>query len=144
MADTERFLEVHRHIGIGYLPLVFSAGWQAAILNWEPPIDLANLSEIERHAQTDKVFVLWRGQAALFVKVNDEIYLVDMQPGVVYNVTPGTWHNLVASGDVSLLIVENCDTHLHDTQIRPLDNLEQAQSLAQLPEWARRGDRVDR
>jgi mannose-6-phosphate isomerase-like protein (cupin superfamily) len=137
MADTERFLEVHRHNGVGYLPLVFSAGWQAAILNWEPPIDLANLDEMERHALTDEVFMLWRGQAALFVKANKEIYLVDMQPGEIYNVTSGTWHNLVASRDVSLLIVENRDTHLNDTQIRPLDKIEKAQILTQLPEWAR-------
>jgi mannose-6-phosphate isomerase-like protein (cupin superfamily) len=137
MADTEKFLKVHRHNGVGYLPLVFSAGWQAAILNWEPPIDLANLDEIERHALTDEVFMLWRGQAALFVKADKEIYLVDMQPGEVYNVTSGTWHNLVASRDVSLLIVENRNTHLNDTQIRPLDKIEKAQILTQLPEWAR-------
>jgi hypothetical protein len=143
MADTERFLEVHRHNGVGYLPLVFSAGWQAAILNWEPPIDLVNLDEIERHALTDEVFMLWRGRAALFVKADKEIYLVDMQPGEVYNVTSGTWHNLVASRDVSLLIVENRNTHLNDTQIRPLDKIEKAQILTQLPEWARLEEEVE-
>jgi mannose-6-phosphate isomerase-like protein (cupin superfamily) len=143
MADTDRFLEVHRHNGVGYLPLVFSAGWQAAILNWEPPIDLANLGETERHALTDEVFMLWRGQAALFVKTDQEIYLVNMQPGEIYKVTSGTWHNLIASKDVSLLIVENRDTHLNDTEIRTLDEIEKAQILAQLPEWARHPEEVE-
>ena len=136
MLENERFLEVDRHGGPGYLPLVFSAGWQVAILNWEPPIDLANLGEIERHVETDEVFVLWRGRAAIFVKADDEILMEDMQPGVVYTVKRGSWHNLVASADVSLLIVENRDTHLDDTQLRQLDNSERVQILAQLPAWA--------
>jgi mannose-6-phosphate isomerase-like protein (cupin superfamily) len=137
MTDTEKYLQIQRHTGIGYVPLVFSAGWQAAILNWEAPIDLANLTEIECHAQTDEVFVLWRGQAALFVKIEEDIYLTDMEPGVIYTVTCGTWHSLVVSKDASLVIVENRDTHLKDTQIRLIDQLERAQILKQLPEWTR-------
>jgi hypothetical protein len=39
---------------------------------------------------------------------------------VVYNVPKGVWHNLVASRDVTFLIVENRDTHLSDTEIRPI------------------------
>lgn len=136
MPDGNKYLQVERHDGVGYLPLVFSDGWQAAILNWEPPIDLAYMGEIERHARTDEVFVLWRGRAALFVSTGQQIMLTDLEPGVVYNVTRGTWHNLVASKDVSLLIVENRDTHLNDTQIRPLDDSERVQILAQLPDWA--------
>jgi len=138
MADLDQFLQVQRHSAEGYAPLVFSAGWQAAILNWEPPIDLASLSEIERHAQTDEVFVLWRGRAALFVQTGANIALADLEPGAVYTVTRGTWHNLVASRDVSLVIVENRDTHVLDTQLRPLEPQELAQVRAQLPEWARR------
>jgi mannose-6-phosphate isomerase-like protein (cupin superfamily) len=135
MPEPGKYLEVHHHTGVGYLPLVFSGGWQTAILNWEPPIDRANLGEIERHTRTDEVFVLWRGQAALFVRAENQIELVDMQPGAVYNVTAGTWHSLVASRDVSLVIVENRDTHLCDTEIRCLDSQEIAQLVAQLPEW---------
>jgi mannose-6-phosphate isomerase-like protein (cupin superfamily) len=139
MLEPEKYLQVHRHTGEGYLPLVFSAGWQTAVLNWEPPIDRANLGEIERHVQTDEVFVLWRGRAALFVWAENEIELVDMQPGAVYNVTAGTWHSLVATRDVSLVIVENRDTHISDTEIRRLDAQEIAQLTAQLPEWTARG-----
>jgi mannose-6-phosphate isomerase-like protein (cupin superfamily) len=111
MTDEGKFLEVIPYTGDGYAPLLFSAGWQVAILNCEPLIDLASLSEIERHAQTVEVFGLWRGRAALFVKTDDGISLVDLQPGVIYNVTAGTWHNLIATRDVSLWIVENRDTH---------------------------------
>ncbi len=135
MPDSQKYLQIERHDGQGYLPLVFSAGWQAAILNWEPPIDLAQLGEIERHTRTDEVFVLWRGRAALFVRTGDQILVTDLQPGLVYNCTCGTWHNLLASRDVSILIVENRDTHLDDTEIRRLTDPERVQILAQLPAW---------
>ena len=139
MTETAPLLENYRWTQSGYQPLVFSAGsagWQVALLNWEPAIDLAHLGEIERHVQTDEVFGLWRGQAALFVKAGPQVQLVDMQPGTIYNVPAGVWHNLVATRDVTLWIVENRDTHLNDTELRPMDDLEIAQVRAQLPDWA--------
>ena len=64
-------LEVLSWADTGYRPLVFSDGWQVALLNWEPIFDLANVGEIERHNHTDEVFVLVRGRAALFVVTPD-------------------------------------------------------------------------
>ena len=72
MADARNLsLEVLSWAETGYRPLVFSADWQVALLNWEPIFDLANVGEIERHNQTDEVFVLVRGRAALFVVTPD-------------------------------------------------------------------------
>lgn len=115
-------LEVYRWEDQGYKPLVFSDGWQVALLNWEPLFDRENLNEIERHNETDEVFVLLRGWSVLFIRPEDEtLEAIDMQPGVIYNVPKSVWHNLVASRDVAFLIVENRDTHLIDTEIRPIN-----------------------
>ena len=135
MTNPKPYLEVHRWTDVGYQPLVFSDGWQAALLNWEPLFDPANLGEIERHNQTDEVFVLWRGRGAIFVDTDAGIELTDMEPGVIYNVPRGTWHNLVATKDASWIIVENRDTHLHDTEMRQMTGLEREQLDAQLPDW---------
>jgi len=62
-----------------------------------------------------------------------------MIPGTVYNVPRGIWHNLVATRDVALIIVENRDTHLHDTEIRPITAEELSALDSQLPAWARSG-----
>lgn len=132
---SEHYLKVHRWTDGGYQPLVFSDGWQAALLNWEPLFDPANVGEIERHNETDEVFVLWRGQGAIFVAAAAGIELTDMEPGVIYNVPRGTWHNLVATKDASWIIVENRDTHLRDTEIRQMTDTERSQVLAQLPNW---------
>ena len=131
-------LEVYEWSGVGFEPLVFTERWQAALLNWEPLFDRKNLDEIERHNHSDEVFVLLRGQAVLFTRPDGgRLHAVEMKQGRIYNVPAGVWHNLVATRDVSFLIVENRDTHLHDTEIRPITAQELADLDAELPAWAR-------
>lgn len=130
-------LEVYDWEGAGFEPLVFTDNWQAALLNWEPLFDRGNLDEIERHNHTDEVFVLLRGQAALFTRRDGEpLRALEMDSGKIYNVPAGVWHNIVATRDVRFLIVEDRDTHIHDTEIRPITADELAQLDAQLPSWA--------
>lgn len=129
-------LEIFRWDEVGYRPLVYSAGWQVALLNWEPPFDdLARLGEIERHNQSDEVFVLLKGRSVLFTLADDGLTTVDMAPGVVYNVTAGSWHNLIATRDATWLIVENRETDLHDVEFRQMTAEEKQNLLGQLPAW---------
>lgn len=115
-------IEIYRWEKEGYNPLILSDNWQVALLNWEPLFNRENLDEIERHNETDEVFVLLSGWSILFVRPEGEsLEAVDMEPGVLYNVPKGIWHNLVASRDAAFLIVENRDTHLNDTEIRPIE-----------------------
>lgn len=119
----------------GYQPLVFSHDWQVALLNWEPQFDLQSLGEIERHNNTDEVFVLLHGRGLLFVAGDGEVVVQDMVPGVIYNVRKGAWHNLLSTRDASWIIVENRDTHVHDCEFRQLSQREREQLFANLPEW---------
>ena len=121
------------------MPLVFSHDWQVALLNWEPIFDLDEADQVERHNQTDEVFVLVKGQAVLFtITVDGEMNVVEMRPNVVYNVLQGCWHNLISTRDATWIIVENRDTHLGDGEFRRLTEDEMASLHAQLPAWARR------
>ncbi len=130
-------LETYEWKGVGYEPLVFTESWQAALLNWEPLFTRHNLDEIERHNHSDEVFVLLRGQAVIFTRTDDgPLRAEEMKRGLIYNVPAGVWHNLVATRDVAFLIVENRDTHLQDTEIRPIKAEELAALDAQLPAWA--------
>lgn len=128
-------LESHTWHGIGYRPLVLTEQWQVAWLNWEPLFERANLGEIERHTETDEVFVLQRGRSGLFVVTPQGIELTEMEPGVIYNVKRGVWHNLIASREAAWLIVEARDTHLSDTEIRQMTALERDQLERQFPAW---------
>ena len=117
-------VEVYRWTEQGYQPLVFSDGWMVALLNWEPIMDLDKAAGVERHKDTDEVFILLKGQAALYVIIAEGLRVLDMEPGLIYNVRKGTWHNLIATRDVAFLIVENRDTHLHDNETRNLSPAE--------------------
>jgi hypothetical protein len=123
------------------MPLVFSHDWQVALLNWEPIFDLDNAGVIERHKQTDEVFVLVKGKAVLFtITTAGDFSVEEMLPGVVYNVLRGCWHNLISTHDATWIIVENRNTHLEDGEFRQLTDIELASLHPQLPEWARRKD----
>jgi len=130
-----RGLEVHEWSEDGYKPLVFSHDWQAAILNWESIFDLEKIGEVERHNQTDEVFVLTRGRGVLFSVDEQGMQIEEMKPGVIYNVCKGVWHNLTSTRDASWIIVENRDTHLHDCEFRKLSADEMTHLKAHLPVW---------
>ncbi len=118
-------LETYSHAGDGYLPLAFSADWQVAVLNWESGMENAlHLKTVERHVCTDEVFMLTRGRAALITLSASGFIVTEMQPGLIYNVKSGVWHNLLASRGASMIIVEKRDTHLHDVETRSLDEQE--------------------
>lgn len=49
---TGRGQEIQEWNETGYLPLVFSADWQVAVLNWESSFDLDKLGDVERYNLT--------------------------------------------------------------------------------------------
>ncbi len=133
-------LQVFAHDGPGYQPLVFSQDWMVALLNHEDIMDVGKAQDIERHLQTDEVFILLRGLAAFYLVVDDgPLQVIEMQPGVVYNVTRGTWHNLLATREAAFAIVEKRGTDVTDTHIRPLSEQERHSMLKQLPAWLSAG-----
>lgn len=140
--EIAQAIETVSHTDAGYLPLVFSAGWQVAVLNWEPGMDDPDLlTTVERHADTDEVFILTRGRALLISHTTQGFSLCNMQPGVIYNVKNGVWHNLLASRDASMIIVEKRDTHINDVETRTLGAQERDRILADLDKiWRGGGD----
>jgi len=79
---------------------------------------------MERHMETDEVFVLLCGRGELILGGNQaqitEIYPQAMEPAKIYNVKRSTWHNILLSRDASVLIVENRDTREDNSQYLPL------------------------
>lgn len=131
-------LEVFEYNKQGYMPLVYSNGWMVALLNYEPIMAVEKAVDIERHNQTDEVFILLAGEAALYlVKEDQPLDVVELKPGRIYNVLKGTWHNLLATPDATFAIVEDLDTDKFDTEIRPLALRERQAMLRQLPGWVK-------
>jgi ureidoglycolate hydrolase len=110
----ENLLEIHEFVGTGYQPVVDYDRWRVAILNFIDEIHPTQIKSMERHNETDEVFVLLKGSAILFVgegeKIIEDINYEVMVSGKIYNVRRSVWHSIVISREGSVLIVENQNT----------------------------------
>ena len=98
----------------GFFPVVFFEQWRVAVLNYCDIVEKNLLYRLERHTQTDEVFVLQRGQAWLIIAGSGALpqqpVTFPMEKNTVYNIAQNCWHHVIMTGDASILIVENADT----------------------------------
>ncbi len=114
MSLPEHLLEIRDYTGEGYQPLIDFGAWRVAILRAIDELLPENLEAMQRHDETDEVFVLLAGRCILFLGEGDEsvtaFHAVDMEPQKLYNVKRGVWHTHTLGEDATVLIVENVDT----------------------------------
>lgn len=110
----ETLLEIRAHDGPDYKPLVDYQSWRVALMNFTPDLTPGKIHRMQKHTETDEVFVLMTGRCILFIGEGEDsvthIHAVDMQPYELYNVKRGVWHSHTFSRDARVLIVENRDT----------------------------------
>ncbi len=118
-----QLLEVSTYSGDGYKPLIDFNCWRVALLRYCDDMEPAEMVHLERHMETDEVFVLLEGKAVLFLVGGDglgELNVEMMQPGLLYNVKQAAWHNAVLSHDATILLVENRDTCRDNSEYCPI------------------------
>lgn len=122
----QELLEVTAYEGPGYKALIYFENWRVALLNFDPEkFTREKVAYLERHNETDEVFVLLAGQCTLYIGdgKGEEAGCIEaavMEPNKLYNVKKGVWHNLSGSEDMVLLIVENADTSKGNTDYYPV------------------------
>ncbi len=113
-------LEILEYEGEGYKPLMHYGTWRVAILRWLTGLLPENQSYMERHMQTDEVFVLLNGQASLVLGGNsakvDSLCFERMEAGKLYNVRQDVWHTVMLSKDATILIIEENNTGEANTE----------------------------
>ncbi|MFC2176518.1 hypothetical protein ACFLR1_06085 [Bacteroidota bacterium] len=119
MDDFSEELEIQQFSEPGYKPLIYSQGdWMAALMNgtevsWKKP------SKLEIHPDTDELFVLTSGKANLIMggknKSPENIKVINMEKGVLYNVKAGAWHATPMSPDATFVIIEKTGTNITGT-----------------------------
>jgi hypothetical protein len=124
MGVPEKLLEVREYKKEGYSPVVDYGAWRVAILNYNDQLLPENLKAMQRHNETDEVFILLRGSCILFIGDGDQkvtaIFAENMQPFKLYNVKKSTWHTHTLTMDAMVLIVENRDTTFDNSPFCPL------------------------
>lgn len=128
MRIPERLLEIREHTKEGYSPVVDYGGWRVAVLNYSDQLLPHNLNAMQRHNETDEVFILLRGRCILFIGDGEEqvtdLFAVNLQPLRLYNVKKSTWHTHTLDEDAMVLIVENRDTTYDNSPFCPLSNMQ--------------------
>jgi ureidoglycolate hydrolase len=121
-SDLVNILEFNEE---GYKPLVDFGSWRVAFLRYIDELIPENIHRLERHVETDEVFVLLAGEAVLFFGEGEEeietFTSLEMEPGKLYNVRKNAWHCCVLSHDATILLVENRDTGKENTDYIPLE-----------------------
>ena len=126
-------LKVESFEGEGLKRVVESGAWFVGIKNWKPANDAAEFDFMERHLETDEVFVLLSGECSLLIGCAEngtcaDIRCVPMEPEKVYCIHKGIWHNTITSRDAKLILAENRNTSNENSEVYSLS----AQELAEI------------
>lgn len=133
--DQERMdIEIKQYNEPGYAPVVDFNSWRVAVLNDIDELKVHNLKTMQKHMETDEVFVLLKGNCTLFTagsgKEVGTIQSTNLESCKCYNVKAGVWHTHTLTENSSVLIIENLNTRdenspvviLTDGQIKQLQN----------------------
>lgn len=131
----ETLLEVRGYDGEGYCPLIDYGGWRVAILRYLDGLQPQRVDTMERHMETDEVFVLLKGQGVLLLGGSgpavDQVTPQVLEIGKVYNVKRFAWHSILLTEEAAVLVVENQDTGAHNSEFAPLSE-EHRRTIAKL------------
>ena len=120
----ESLIEIFEHNEPDYKPLVDYQAWRVALMNYTADLTPDKINRMQKHTETDEVFVLMTGRCILFIGEGEEavtkVHAVDMEPYKLYNVKRGVWHSHTFSEDARVLIVENRDTVDANSPFMPL------------------------
>lgn len=131
----DNLLEIHEYKGEGYVSLVHFKSWRVAVLRYCDELLPQNIKKLQRHNETDEIFVLLAGSCTLFLADGadtiGEIYAQQLLPLKVYNVKKGAWHSHTLSKEATVLIIESDDTYDNNSPEQALTQV-QRQKLIEL------------
>jgi hypothetical protein len=116
---NESLLEIKEYVGDGYMPMIDYDSWRVAILKYCDELLPENITKMQKHNETDEVFVLLKGKFILYIGEGSDtvenVYAKELQPLKMYNVKKATWHTHSLSEDAVVLIIENQNTDLSNS-----------------------------
>ena len=107
-------IEKHVYKGDGYKTVMGYDTWRIGLINYCERF--SKFTELERHLETDEAFILLNGSATLYTDTEQE----QMQKCVVYNIPKGVWHHITMSKDATVMVVENINTDMSNSEIKEL------------------------
>lgn len=91
--------------------------WRVAYLTYADHFD--NITYLERHMETDEIFILVEGTATLLI--GEKAEPCEMIKNNIYNIPKGEWHNIRVSKNAVVIIIENEDTSKDNSEYMDFD-----------------------
>ncbi|MGN8646291.1 cupin domain-containing protein [Gracilibacillus sp. HCP3S3_G5_1] len=95
--------------------------WMVGLKNWKPSNDIDGFNSLEKHNETDELFVLLEGGCNLVFGEESagdwQFGNVRMEQGKVYNIPKGLWHNTITTKDAKLVLIEAPNTSMENSEI---------------------------
>jgi ureidoglycolate hydrolase len=99
-----------------YQPVLDFGGWKVAMLRYFDVVEPDSFYRVERHLNSNEVFILTAGKADLIVCDGDECpegtYVFPLKLNVAYDIQQSVWHHVVMSEDAHIILVERSETGL--------------------------------
>lgn len=99
--------------GEGMKRVYENADWTVGIKNYKPANDRMGIDMLERHNESDELFVLLDGSCTLISAVEGNgmsFEAAAMEPGRVYVIPRTLWHNTVTTKDTKMVLIEYAST----------------------------------
>ncbi len=119
-AELADLVQVGASFAQTYAPVLEFDGWRVAMLRYNEAVAPTNLTRVERHRNTNEVFILTAGAADLIILdrhdeerdpgVSARYFVEHMRPSVAYNVGQSVWHHVVMTPDAHIVLMERADT----------------------------------
>lgn len=118
-------VEVGASFEQAYRPVLDFCAWKVAMLRRFDVVDPQRVHRVERHTNTNEVFILTEGEADLIVFEGDgeprEAHVFPMQRNVAYNIKRSVWHHVVMSPEAHIVLFEKSGTGPETTDYAELD-----------------------
>ena len=116
--EAGQMIQIGSHQNAGFGVIAEYGEWKVGLLRYSERF--SRLGEMERHLLTDEVFILTSGKATLYT----EKETVTMEPNVAYTIPAAVWHHIVLGETATVIVVENRNTSIENTEKKYFDHKE--------------------
>jgi len=135
----KQLVEIGEYFGDGFQPVLNFSGWRVAMKRFADSTHPTHFHSVDRHNETNEVFILTEGQAEMLLMEGVEepaaFYLFPMQLNVAYNVQQSAWHHVFMTPDAHIIVFERSNTTLANSNQFELD----ADTIAEIRSHTRLG-----
>jgi hypothetical protein len=118
-------VEIGEYFGVGFQPVLNFEGWRVAMKRAADNTSPAKFHSVDRHNETNEVFVLTTGQAEMLLMEGGNaptaFHLFPMELNVAYSVQAEAWHHVFMSDDAHIIVFERSNTSRENSDHFELD-----------------------